>query len=659
MVFDRRHLFTPEQEDFRLLIRDFIDREVIPFYGQWEQLGHIPREFFGKLGDIGVMGMAIPEKFGGAGDPDYRYNVILQEEASRALVTLGTTRSQLDVWLPYFLKYCTPEQQGRWFPGLAAGSLLTAVAMTEPGTGSDLAGVTTRALRDGDVYILNGSKTFITGGYLADLVIVVARTSDAPPGNRREGLSLLVVEDGMPGFVKGRKLEKIGLRVQDTAELSFSDVRVPVANLLGEEGKAFGYLGHNLPQERLTIAVGSVAQARAAVTAAQDYARSRVIFGQELASFQNTKFELAACLTEVEAAQALLDRALAELVGGTLTSADAAMVKLFTTEVQARVVDRCLQVFGGYGYILEYPIARLYADARVTRIYGGTSEVMKLIISKSMGLLHDHDTAARCLTVITFGDTEPAVLHPAAGELVVVRAVSLLVGFAAGHKARALIGGTLALAAFAGCASGTSDALAGQSGKQVLDRAVGNLETAPSFTLSGNVIQSGARYTIDLGYRPARGCTGTVAQAGKGSFVMTVIGGTAWVRPDDAFWRSVAGSQASSVISAVGGRYLKGPTSNQAVAGLTSLCDVNTLASQLQAPATVERAAVKPFAGTLAVPLTDLADGGTLYVTDAASPQVIQLRNSKSGKITFHIDAPVTLNPPPPSKTVNGSQFGF
>jgi hypothetical protein len=231
--------------------------------------------------------------------------------------------------------------------------------------------------------------------------------------------------------------------------------------------------------------------------------------------------------------------------------------------------------------------------------------------------------------------------------------------FAAGRGAGALLGGTLALAAFGGCASGTNDALAGQSGKQILDRAVGNLKTAPSFTLSGNVTQSGSTYTIDLGYRPARGCTGTVAQAGKGSFVMTVIGTTAWVRPDTAFWRAVAGRRAPSVISAVGGKYLKGPTSNRAVAGLTSLCDVSTLASQLQAPATIQRAAVKPFAGTLVVPLTDLADGGTLYVTDSASPQVIELRNSKSGKITFHIDAPVTLTPPPPGKTLDGSQFGL
>jgi acyl-CoA dehydrogenase len=382
----KRDLFTPEQEDFRLLIRDFVAKEVVPCYGEWEKLGHIPREFFRKLGDIGVMGMAIPEKFGGGGDADYRYNVILQEEASRAMVTMGTTRSQLDVWLPYFLDYCAEEQKERWFPGMVKGELLTAMAMTEPGTGSDLAGMTTRAVRMSDHYVLNGAKTFITGGYLADLVIVVARTSDAPPENRREGLTLLVVEDGMPGFTKGGKLDKIGLKVQDTAELSFSDVRVPVANRLGEEGKAFGYLGHNLPQERLTIAVGSVAQARAAVTAATEYTKDRKVFGQPVASFQNTKFELAACHTEVEAAQALLDKALAELVAGELTPADAALVKLFTSEMQARVVDRCLQLFGGYGYITEYPIARLYADARVTRIYGGTSEVMKVIVSKSMGL---------------------------------------------------------------------------------------------------------------------------------------------------------------------------------------------------------------------------------------------------------------------------------
>jgi acyl-CoA dehydrogenase len=382
----RRDIFTGEHEDFRLMVREFVTREIVPHYPDWEHAGEVPRQFFRDLGAIGVMGMAIPEKYGGSGNEDYRYNAILQEEASRALVTTGTVRTQLEVILPYFLAYANDEQQARWFPGLAAGELLTAIAMTEPGTGSDLAGIRTRAVRDGDHYVLNGAKTFITGGALADLVIVVARTSDPDPGNRRAGLTLLVVSGGMPGFAKGRTLDKIGLKAQDTAELAFTDVRVPAANRLGEEGAAFGYLGHNLPQERITIAVGSVAQARAAVDATVSYVASRQVFGKPLSSFQNTKFELAACATEVEAGQALLDRALLALVAGELSGADAAITKLFCTEMQARVVDRCLQLFGGYGYITEYPIARLYADARVTRIYGGTSEVMKSIISKSLGL---------------------------------------------------------------------------------------------------------------------------------------------------------------------------------------------------------------------------------------------------------------------------------
>ena len=382
----RRDIFTAEQEDFRLLIRDFVEREIVPRYPDWEQAGEADRSLFRKLGAIGVMGMAVPEKFGGSGNEDFRYNVILQEEASRALVTMGTVRTQLDVILPYFLAYSSDEQQARWFPGLAAGELLTAVAMTEPGTGSDLAGIKTRAVRDGDHYVLDGAKTFITGGWLADLVIVVCRTSDQDPADRRAGLTLLVVEDGRPGFTKGRKLDKIGLKVQDTAELAFSGVRVPAENRLGEEGQAFAYLGSNLPQERMTIAVGSVAQARAALAAAVEYVSSRQVFGQPLSAFQNTKFELAAVAAEVEAAQALVDRALLALVAGQLSGADAAIAKLFCTEMQARAVDRCLQLFGGYGYITEFPIARLYADARVTRIYGGTSEVMKSIISKSLGL---------------------------------------------------------------------------------------------------------------------------------------------------------------------------------------------------------------------------------------------------------------------------------
>ena len=381
----RRDVFTAEHESFRALIRDFVAREVVPHHVAWEKAGRLPREIFEKLGSLGVLGMAIPEKHGGAGVEDYRYNVVLQEEAARALVTLGTVRTQLDVILPYFLTYADEAQRERWFPGLAAGRLLTAIAMTEPGTGSDLAGMRTTAVRDGDHYVLNGAKTFITGGLLADLVIVVARTS-TDPANRRAGLTLLVVEEGMPGFNRGRALDKIGIKAQDTAELSFEDVRVPVANRLGAEGAAFGYLGRNLPQERMTVAVGSVAQARAALDATIEYVKERKVFGAPVSSFQNTKFELAAVAAEVEAAQAMLDRAVLELVDGRLSGADAAKVKLFCTEVQGRAVDRCLQLFGGYGYMLEYPIARLYADARVARIYAGTSEVMKVIIAKSLGL---------------------------------------------------------------------------------------------------------------------------------------------------------------------------------------------------------------------------------------------------------------------------------
>lgn len=381
----RRDIYTEDHEAFRGLAREFIEKEIAPHYVEWEKAGQMPREIFEKLGALGILGVAIPSAYGGAGLQDYRYNAVLQEEAARALVTLSTVRTQLDVILPYFLEYADEQQRERWFPGLASGALLTAIAMTEPGTGSDLAGMRTSAVRDGDDYLLSGAKTFITGGLLADLVIVVARTS-TDPDNRRAGLTLLVVEDGMPGFERGRVLDKMGCKVQDTVELSFDQVRVPAANRLGAEGAAFGYLGNNLSQERMTVAVGSVAQARAAITATIDYVKERKAFGKPVSSFQNTKFELAAMSAELEAAQTMVDRAVLDLVAGELSGPDAARVKLFTTEMQGRVVDRCLQLFGGYGYMTEYPITRLYTDARVARIYAGTSEVMKVIIAKSLGL---------------------------------------------------------------------------------------------------------------------------------------------------------------------------------------------------------------------------------------------------------------------------------
>jgi acyl-CoA dehydrogenase len=381
----KRTLFSPEHEAFRDLVRSFIAREVVPVYPEWEAAGCTPRDVFRRLGEIGVMGMNMDEKWGGAGQQDYVYNVVLQEETARAGVTIGPLRTHLDVVLPYFRRYADESQQLRWFPGFCTGDLMTAIALTEPDTGSDLAAVRTTAVRDGDHYVLNGAKTYITGGSLAELFIVLCRTS-TDEANRRLGLTLLVVEEGMAGFTKGRKLDKIGLKAQDTVELSFADVVVPVANRLGDEGAAFGYLGANLSQERLAIAVGSVAQARAAFDLTVEYVSQRRVFGQAVSSFQNTKFELAAMATEIEAGQALLDKGIANLLVGDLSPADAAMVKLFCTELQGRVVDRCLQLFGGFGYINESPIARLYADARVTRIYGGTSEVMKSIISKSLGL---------------------------------------------------------------------------------------------------------------------------------------------------------------------------------------------------------------------------------------------------------------------------------
>jgi acyl-CoA dehydrogenase len=381
----RRTLFEETHEDFRLLVRDFIAREVVPSYEDWRRAGLVPRDLFTALGKLGIIGTSIPEEYGGGGQDDYRYNTVIQEECARACVTLGGLRTHLDIVVPYFTGLANAEQRARWLAGLASGELYTAIAMSEPATGSDLAGITTRAVRDGDHFVLNGAKTFITGGHHADLVIVVARTT-VDPDNRRAGLSLLVVEKGMPGFTVGRKLEKIGLAVQDTVELAFDDVRVPAVNLLGEEGAAFTLLGRNLAQERLAIAVGAVAQARTAIDLTVAYVRDRNVFGKPLAQFQNTKFELAALDAELTAAQALLDAAITALVAGELDPVDAARTKLVCTEVQGRVVDRCLQLHGGYGYILESPIARLYADARVTRIYGGTSEVMKLIISKSLGL---------------------------------------------------------------------------------------------------------------------------------------------------------------------------------------------------------------------------------------------------------------------------------
>ncbi|GAA2166199.1 acyl-CoA dehydrogenase family protein [Actinomadura napierensis] len=380
----RRTLFNEDHEAFRETIRDFIEAEVAPVYEEWEQAGHPPRDFYNKLGELGVFGIQVPEEYGGAGETSFKYQAVISEECARAGVSFGGYGVHVNLVLPYLMKYASEEQKKRWLPPFISGDMMTAIAMTEPGAGSDLAGMQTTAKRDGDHYVLNGAKTFITGGVLADRVLVVARTSPATPENRRAGLSILVVDTKSEGYSVGRKLEKIGLRSSDTAELSFVDVKVPVEDLLGEEGAGFSYLTHNLAEERLGIATSSYASAAAAVEFARRYVQERTVFGKTVSSFQNTKFVLAECATEVEAARSLVDRCIEALDAGELTPADAAVAKLFCTEVQQRVVDKCLQLHGGYGYILEYPIARLYTDARVTRIYGGTSEVLKTIIAKDI-----------------------------------------------------------------------------------------------------------------------------------------------------------------------------------------------------------------------------------------------------------------------------------
>ncbi|SDI20845.1 Acyl-CoA dehydrogenase [Actinokineospora alba] len=384
----RRTVFTEDHEAFRQTVRAFIDAEVVPGYDEWLAAGLVPRDLYRKLGALGVFGIEVPEEFGGAGEESFKYEAVITEELTRAGVSFGGSSVHVALCLPYLLAYGTDEQKRRWLPDFVSGETMFAIAMTEPGTGSDLAGMRTTAKlsADGTHYVLNGAKTFITGGVHADRVIVCARTAPPAEQDRRFGISLLVVDTKSEGYAVGRKLDKLGLRVSDTAELSFTDVRVPVEDLLGEENQGFSYLGQNLPRERLSIAFAAYAQAKAAVRFAQDYVTQREVFGKPVAAFQNTKFELAACKSEVDALEAVVDRALEAHDDGDLTAADAASVKLFATEAASRVIDRCLQLHGGYGYINEYPITRLYADNRVNRIFGGTSEVMKTIIAKDMGL---------------------------------------------------------------------------------------------------------------------------------------------------------------------------------------------------------------------------------------------------------------------------------
>jgi alkylation response protein AidB-like acyl-CoA dehydrogenase len=381
----RRTLFGPEHVDYRESVRRFVAEDITPNHAEWERDGIVPRELFARAATKGMLAMQVPEQFGGLGADDFRFNQILIEEVSLAGDAgsgLGLTLHN-DICLPYFIKQANDEQKQRWLPGIADGSLITAVAMTEPEIGSDLAGLRTTAIRDGDEYVVNGSKTFITNGINADLVIAAVKTD---PTQRHAGISLVIVERGMEGFERGRNLDKVGMHAQDTAELFFNDVRVPLHNLLGEEGHGFRYMTSNLPQERLSIAIAGVAAARGALDVTVEYVRERKAFGQAIGSFQNSRFALAEMATEVELATIFCDQAVLALNAGELSAEDAAMAKWWSTELQGRVIDRCVQLHGGYGYMLEYPIARAFVDSRVTRIYGGTTEIMKEIIGRSLGV---------------------------------------------------------------------------------------------------------------------------------------------------------------------------------------------------------------------------------------------------------------------------------
>ncbi|HEX4247855.1 MAG TPA: acyl-CoA dehydrogenase family protein [Pseudonocardia sp.] len=376
-----RGVYGDEHEQFRDTVRTFVETRVRPCHEQWERAGVVDRALYTDAGAQGLIGFEVPETYGGAGVRDFRFNAVIQEEFGYAGFTSASSCLSLhnDVVLPYFLAG-DAEQRARWLPGIGAGELVTAIAMTEPGAGSDLAGIRTRARRDGDHYVLDGAKTFVTSGQNADLVIVVARTGEHP----HRGLTLLVVERGMPGFERGRNLDKIGQHGQDTSELSFTEVRVPVANRLGEENQAFGWLMRNLPQERLTIAVNATASAAGALERTLDYVVARRAFGQPIGTFQNSKFLLAELATEVDIARTFVSDCLAAHVADRLTPQRAAKAKWWTTELLTKVVDRCLQLHGGYGYMTEYPIARSYVDARVQTIYGGTTEIMKEIIGRDL-----------------------------------------------------------------------------------------------------------------------------------------------------------------------------------------------------------------------------------------------------------------------------------
>jgi alkylation response protein AidB-like acyl-CoA dehydrogenase len=378
-----RTLFEPEHDLFRESYRSFLERHVAPYHDEWEKAKIVDRGVWLEAGKQGFLGMAVPEEYGGGGDADFRYNTIITEETSAGRFNGIGFALHNDIIAPYLLELTTEEQKQRWLPQFCTGEMITAIAMTEPGTGSDLQGIKTRAVRQGDHYVLNGSKTFITNGINSDLVIVVAQTN---PDKGAQGFSLLAVERGMEGFERGRHLDKVGLDAQDTAELSFTDVKVPVENRLGEEGMGFIYLMQNLPQERISIAIMAAAAMESALDETLKYVGERKAFGKSIASFQNSRFLLAELATDATVVRMMVDEFVRLHLEHKLTAEQAAMAKWFCTEKQVHLIDRCLQLHGGYGYMREYPIARAYLDARVQTIYGGTTEIMKEIIGRSLGV---------------------------------------------------------------------------------------------------------------------------------------------------------------------------------------------------------------------------------------------------------------------------------
>jgi len=379
-----RTLFNEEHDLFRQSFKKFIEREVTPNQERWMEQGSVDRATWKKAGEAGFLCPWLEPEHGGAGG-DFLHSVVVIEELAKSYESGFAMKLHSDIIVPYIHEFGNDAQKKRWLPGCANGDIVTAIAMTEPGTGSDLANIATTAVRDGDHYVVNGAKTFISNGILCDLCIVACKT-DPDPKNAHRGISLIVVEAGTSGFIKGKKLKKMGMASQDTSELAFEDCRVPVANRLSEEGSGFAMLMQKLAQERLVVAIGAQATAERVLADTLTYVRERKAFGKPIGSFQNTKFKLAECATKVEVGRAFVDRLIAEHAAGKQLVKECSMAKYWQTDMLCEVVDTCLQFFGGYGYMLEYPIARAYMDARVQRIFAGTNEIMKVIIAKQLGL---------------------------------------------------------------------------------------------------------------------------------------------------------------------------------------------------------------------------------------------------------------------------------